>query len=652
MKNYRKIVALVCLTLLIIGSSMVEAAAWKLSRNLWSEEDEKVYSKFVEAICDSKYSNLNRFIKDPKANPLYGEEDKKFNLSPDCADLPYVLRAYVAYKLRLPFSYTASISGKGGDQRYSKGNKPTSFKDQDYFSSPQNLFSQVTLINSGYFRMAADSQDSDHYPVKISKKSIVPGTVYYDPDGHVAVVAKVTEDGRVRVIDAHPDRTISKPWFGAKFTRGSKTNGGGFKKWRPISYTSGGNTVRTRNHNISDYSAEDQFQKSYSFRGKNGLGYHEYIRQALTDENRGTDPVRDFAFMMQDLYEDISYRAVAVEIAVEKGIHLKPHPGSLPWNIYGTDGLWEEFSTPSRDARLKVAFREFYDRSRQMVIEQEQLDPAAARELAARLLQKYDQLSGQLQIAYVNSAGRKVTLSFADVNARLFDLSFDPYHSIEFRWGARGDELASAGDGETKRRFYDNERRLRNQLERAYNQATPLNMGPENPVDVDIRGWLAGFLQGHRVDSSIVAINREVVAPVASESSETAAALEPEAAAAPVVMTAAAPPSVETVESDAAYEVPEHEISEEPPEETQIYARSDAPEKGGQTVLKADVVAKPSSKPAAEKALAAAQSAPAPAGESSALPAIADSGIWGPLYSIGDGFATAISEPEKSFSSH
>ena len=117
MKNYRKIVALVCLTLLIIGSSMVEAAAWKLSRNLWSEEDEKVYSKFVEAICDSKYSNLNRFIKDPKANPLYGEEDKKFNLSPDCADLPYVLRAYVAYKLRLPFSYTASISGKGGDQR-------------------------------------------------------------------------------------------------------------------------------------------------------------------------------------------------------------------------------------------------------------------------------------------------------------------------------------------------------------------------------------------------------------------------------------------------------------------------------------------------------------------------------------------------------
>ena len=653
MKNQTKVIVFICLTLLFIGASMAEATAWKLSRNLWSEEDEKVYSRFVEALCDSKYSNLNRFIKDSKANPLYGEEDKKFNLSPDCADLPYILRAYVAYKLRLPFSYTASISGKGGDQRYSKGNKPTSFKDQDYFSSPQNLFSQVTLINSGYFRMAADSEDSDHYPVKISKKSIVPGTVYYDPDGHVAVVAKVTEDGRVRVIDAHPDRTISKPWFGAKFTRGSKTNGGGFKKWRPIRYTSGGNTVRTRNHNISDYSADDQFQKSYSFRGRSGLGYHEYIRQALTDENRGADPVRDFAFMMQDLYEDISYRAVAVNIAIEKGIHLKPHPGSLPWNIYGTDGLWEEFSTPSRDARLKVAFREFYDRSRQMVIEQEQFGPSGARELAARLLQKYDELSGQLQITYVNSAGRKMTLSFADVNARLFDLSFDPYHSIEFRWGARGDELASAGDGETKRRFYESERRLRNQLERVYNQATPLNMGPETPVDVDIRGWLAGFLQGQRVDSSIVAINREVVAPVASESSESDAAPAPETVELPVAMASAVtPPSVETVESDAAYEVPDHEINEEPSEDALIYNQPKIAEKENQVAAETETLPKPQPQSVAEKAPTALMQAQEKTYESSAPPLVGDMGIWGPLYNIGDGFAAAISEPEKSFSSH
>jgi len=613
-----------------------EAAAWKLSRSIWSEDDELVYGKFVEAVCDSKYSNLNKFIKDPRANPLYGDEDKKFNLSPDCADLPYALRAYVAYKLRLPFSYVASISGKGGDQRYSKGNKPTSFKDQDYFSSPQNLFSQVTLINSGYFRMAADSQESDHYPVKVSKKSIIPGTVYYDPDGHVAVVAKVTPDGRVRMIDAHPDRTISKPWFGAKFTRGSKTNGGGFKRWRPVRYTSEGNTVRTRNHNISDYSGDDQFQTSFSFRGRSGMGYHEYIRQVLTDESRGTDPVRDFAFMMADLHEDISYRAMAVNLAIEKGISLKPHPGELPWNIYGTDGLWEEFSTPSRDARLKVSFREFYDRTRQMVLEAEQVDPAAARALAARLIDTCDAMSPQLVVNYVNSAGKTVTLTFADVTARLFDLSFDPYHAIEYRWGARGDELASAGAGETKKRLYAAQQRLRNQLERVYNQATPLAMGPEKPVDVDARRWLQEYLAGHPVDTGMIAINREIVAPVAEIAPEEAAQIveAPALAESAQVEVAAAP--IEDPEA-----VPDYEINEEPAPEvpaSQAIPNPQAPQ-ARSAPAPAVVAARPEQLPAKP--------------ENSSVPTQKNTGSAGLLNSVlnfGDRLAASVGNPESSFS--
>lgn len=511
---------LCCLLLVLSSSGFVEASAWKLSRNVWSEEDEKTYSDFVERIGDSKYSNLNKFIRDANVNPLYGEEDKKINLSPDCADLPYVLRAYVAYKLRLPFSYVSAISGKGGDQRYSRGNRPTSFKDQDFFSSPQQLFSQVTLINSGYFRTAPEVEDSDFYPVKVSRKSIIPGTIYYDPDGHVAVVAKVTEDGRIRVIDAHPDKTISKPWFGAKFTRGSKTNGGGFKRWRPIRYSSEGKIIRTRNHNIADYSADDQYHKTFTFRDRSGLSYHEYMRMAMADAGGKSDPVKEFVFMMKDLHEDISYRAEAVKLSVEKGINSHPHPGALPWNIYGTDGIWEEFSTPSRDARLKVAFREFYDRTRQMVMfaEASAKGTAMARELAAILLRQYEEYSSMLTVSYVNSSGKRVVLSFDDVSQRLFDLSFDPYHAIEYRWGAHGEELASAKDGESKRRFYDLERKLRNQLERVYNQATPLSMGPETPPAVDVRGWLVGYLQGHQVDSQIVAINREVVAPLVLES--------------------------------------------------------------------------------------------------------------------------------------
>ena len=496
----------------ILTTSTAQAAAWKLSRSVWTDQDEQAYSDFVERICDSKYGNLNKFIRDPKANPFYGEEDKKINLSPDCADLPYLIRAYVAYKLRLPFSYVSEISSKGGgDERYSKGNKPMQFKDQDYFSTPQQLFYQVTLVNSGYYREDVNSETSDHYPIKISPKNLTPGTIYYDPDGHVALVAKVLDNGRIRLIDAHPDKSISKPWFGSKFSRGNKNNGGGFKKWRQIRYSSEGKTIRTQNHNLKGYSATDQYANSYSVKGKSGLGYYDYIRLTMASNNSRSDPLQEFVYMMQDIYEDIRYRAIAVEVAIQKGCHLKPHPGKLPYNIYGTDGIWEELSTPSRDARLKVAFREFYDTTRQMVLNTERYDPKMAKALAYNFLLKYDELSQKMCISYTNSVGRQIILNFADVNYRLFDLSFDPYHSIEYRWGAKGQELASANDGETKKKFYAMERKLRNQLERLYGCNTPLTMGPEKPVSVDIRGWLYSYIQGQSIDRNIIAFNKETI---------------------------------------------------------------------------------------------------------------------------------------------
>jgi hypothetical protein len=501
----KKYTLYISILMLLLFQTQASAIAWKLNKSFWTEEDEKVYENFVASIGNSKHSNINKFIKDPQSNPLYGKEDNKFYLYTDCADLPYIIRAYVAYKLRLPFGYVSKITSKGGDQRYSRGNKPCEFKDQDYFSSPQKLFSQVTLINSGFFRMAADVEDSDHYPVKIQPESIKPGTIFYDPDGHVAIVYKVREDGRLKVIDGHPDQSISKPWFGKKFKRGTAKNGGGFKRWRPLRYTSNGQIRRASNHNIPDYSQTDQFQKSYSLKGRKNLSYYDYVRERLAKNKVNYDPVSDFTFMMTDLYEDICYRAVAVNIAINKGISKKPHPGSLPWNIYGTDGIWEEFSTPSRDARLKVAFKDFYDRTCDMVLALHAINPGAARALAEKLLAKYIMLSPKFTVEYKDSQGNHRVLTFDDVANRLFRLSFDPYHSIEFRWGANPEELALSLDSQKKRRFYDLEHSLRNQLERRYNCKTPLSMGPENPPEVRVKPWLTNYLAGRLIQDQKIA---------------------------------------------------------------------------------------------------------------------------------------------------
>ncbi|RCK79651.1 MAG: hypothetical protein OZSIB_4123 [Candidatus Ozemobacter sibiricus] len=522
------------------GEAVVQAAAWVVSSPRWTDRDEKVYEDFVAALGRSKYGNLNKFIRDPQANPLYGQEDQKFSLSPDCADLPYLLRAYVAYKLRLPFGWTSAIAGRGGDQRYSRGNRPTATRDQDGCSSPQNLFGAVTLVNSGYYRMAPEIQDSDTYPVKIQRESIKPGTIYYDPNGHVAVVSEVTDDGRIRLIDAHPDRSISKPWFGAKFALGNAQNGGGFRRWRPQWYSSDGRIVRLGNHNIPDFSATDQYQKSFTFNGRGGMSYFDYVRARLSNRGDRIRPVEDFHDMLADVFEDIRYRAEAVEICIKAGIHRKPHPGALPTNIYGTDGEWEEYSTPSRDARLKVAFRDLFLRTVGWIKMAETGDPRLEYRgdgpaLARELIDLYDRLNQQMRIQYINSAGQPVVLSFHDVAVRLFDLSFDPYHSIERRWGAKGAELATARDDAVKVRFYEQERRLRNQLERLYNVPTGLNLGPEHPVEVDIRAWLARYLAG-QVRPETVLAEPDAASPVGS-----VAAVSPASPADSATMVAAAP---------------------------------------------------------------------------------------------------------------
>ncbi len=537
--------ALLLATVWGVGEAVVQAGAWAVSGTRWTDRDEKVYEEFVAALGRSKYGNLNKFIRDPQANPLYGQEDQKFSLSPDCADLPYLLRAYVAYKLRLPFGWTSAISGRGGDQRYSRGNRPSAVRDQDSCSSPQNLFGAVTLVNSGYYRMAPDVENSDTYPVKIQRDSIKPGTIYYDPNGHVAVVSEVTDDGRIRLIDAHPDRSISKPWFGAKFALGNAQNGGGFRRWRPQWYSSEGRVVRLGNHNIPDFSATEQYQKSFSFNGRGGMTYFDYVRARLSNRGDRIRPLEDFRDLMADVFEDVRYRAEAVDICIKAGIHRKPHPGALPTNIYGTDGEWEEFSTPSRDARLKVAFRDLFLRVVNWVRLAETGDARLEYRgdgpgLARDLVNLYDSMNQQMRIQYVNSAGQPVVLSFHDVVLRLFDLSFDPYHSIERRWGATGAELATARDDAVKVRFYEQERRLRHQLERLYNVPTGLDLGPERPVEVDIRTWLVRYLAGQVRPENVLA-DPDATSPAESPVGPVAAL--PAAPAASAGLTGAANPA-------------------------------------------------------------------------------------------------------------
>jgi hypothetical protein len=63
---------------------------------------------------------------------------------------------------------------------------------------------------------------------------------------------------------------------------------------------------------------------------------------------------------------------------------------------------------------------------------------------------------------------------------RLFDISFDPYHCVELRWG---DDGSGCPDQAGKRRWYALEARARGEVDRDTHA-----LG--NPQDVDIRGLI------------------------------------------------------------------------------------------------------------------------------------------------------------------
>ena len=95
--------------------------AWEPSR-AWARDNENLFAAFVEQLFrepsgdDVTWSRLQELIGAHDRNLLYDYrsvgEDARLDLEPDCADLPYFLRAYFAWKLQLPFVYRACTRGR------------------------------------------------------------------------------------------------------------------------------------------------------------------------------------------------------------------------------------------------------------------------------------------------------------------------------------------------------------------------------------------------------------------------------------------------------------------------------------------------------------------------------------------------------------
>src|SRR5215469_7628357 len=177
----------------------------------WSDADERDFGEFLAGIGRSPCTTVNACLHDP-GNPFQASDPSNVDFRSDCANLPYVLRAYFAWKRGLPLSYVSSVSPLGGasDDRYSpNGNRVTARTDVLTGSTTGYALLNKLLgaTSSATYRIGPHADTPplpDFYPAAIDARAIHPGTVIYDPNWHLALIFSVERDGRVQYIDSHP----------------------------------------------------------------------------------------------------------------------------------------------------------------------------------------------------------------------------------------------------------------------------------------------------------------------------------------------------------------------------------------------------------------------------------------------------------------
>lgn len=473
---------------------------WIVTKTQWSNEDELGYQKFVNEMGKSKCNTADKCLSGP-SNILRDEEDMLNVYYTDCADLPYYLRAYYAYKKQLPMSFVLEIAQnvftpeqqldiertrnsyieKGEtdklekydkllqDLRYSRnGNQPISRFNIPNSSGVQRDFSIVApqivnIISSGFLRMTSAPEGGlvqpDFYSPKINRESIVPGTVLYNASGHVAVIYDITAKGEVLFMDSHPDNSLSRGAFNLDYTVLNPKYGANFKNFRPFSILSPGirngqivsGSIRfSTDDQIPQYSLEQYKGDTTDANGKPvfklkptdtvSARFHDWVKTRLSGGSYRLDPILEMQNEVNSLCLAAQDRNIAVEEAVNNKIYLQSHPETLPQNIYGAEGTWESYSTPGKDIRFRNKILGISDMAKDWLTRYRGRDPLVIYngvDLKADLIYAYKQAAANCKIVYKNSSGQSVAISLEEVTSRASSISFDPYMCPEIRWGAK-----------------------------------------------------------------------------------------------------------------------------------------------------------------------------------------------------------------------
>ncbi len=448
------------------------SVVWKTTRG-WDSGMETIYSSWINALfqgCDeqSSWSALHEVTRNRDRNFLYnylsmGEDDPEGKnsviMEPDCADNPFYLRAYFAWKLGLPFGYHLCDRGYVGRNPQPGQwitNETSSSKNNPVLAFNSFLRSVMNGVHSGTARTALDNENSDYYPVSLERGALRPGTVYADPYGHTLILVSwvpQTNDhpGLLLATDAQPDNTIAikRFWKGNfLFNTTGVVGEPGFKAFRPILYNNGKlrlmqNEALNASAGFAPFSLKQRKMESKVF----------YLAMDRLINPEPLDPEDALTDLIQALHEQLLVRVNSV---ANGEAYLKSHPGTvipMPSNangIFQAGGQWEDFSTPNRDLRLLIAMDEvlgFPDRVAGSPEEFKISKSSSPEDIKGKLQSLLDRKVSRLTISYSRSDGSSQELTLAEILKRrdAFEMAYNPNDGIEIRWGApeNSDERAT-----------------------------------------------------------------------------------------------------------------------------------------------------------------------------------------------------------------
>jgi len=424
----------------------------------WSLATEAYYSAWVEELFGAppeenlSFPSLEPALRNAERNFLHNHlgmnEDKNLPMTPDCADLPYTLRAYFAWKVGLPIAFRAC--GRGSASTPPHCGAATVKTDFTQGISSQSSFRSISAqlmnaVHSGSARTGLEDEATDLYPVPLTREALWPGTVYADPYGHVLVLAQwvpqaAGRPGMLLAVDAQPDNSVTRKrvWEGTFLFANVASAGPGFKAFRPLARNAADGLHALSNDELVDNPSFASFSLEQEQLSPDDF----YAKLAKLVNPQGLDPKQAYEATLDALVEQIETRVTSV---ANGEAYFQKHPGSvIPMpsgaSIFETIGPWEDYSTPSRDMRLIIAINVLNGLPEKIVRHPELfvMNGRTPQEAKAEIEQYHARRIQERSIRYTRTDGSPWELTVAEVLARkpAYEMTYNPNDCAEMRWGA------------------------------------------------------------------------------------------------------------------------------------------------------------------------------------------------------------------------